>query len=281
MNYMLLKNDFARIKNLYFNGEYKRFIKESSEYLEKDKDNVKMRFMRAKVYKKLEMFNEAIADLKYILSVDNKNNHALSELYFVLYQTKEYEEAMNLLPVVYSLRSIRPESLYTTELVMRKALNLPIDMKKGFHGDYVTDQLVSYDKNRAIEHVKAHLYSNLNINSDISYFSQNIDIEALFEIVSKSLKTAKRVNTEEVLERYYFTISNIGIYNKESCNYIKVVVEPNTNNIITMYPIVAVDYNYLSMLDCDDYKIIFKVCEKEKVKTLSRIDKFNMKYKVY
>ena len=80
-----------------------------------------------------------------------------------------------------------------------------------------------------------------------------------------------------MLEIYYFGVSNIGYINNINCNFIKVVVIPNTNNIISMYPTNEVDYNYISNLNID-YDKLFE--RNNKVKTISRIDKFNKRYNI-
>ena len=79
------------------------------------------------------------------------------------------------------------------------------------------------------------------------------------------------------MEIHYFAIPNVGYNEGIKCNYIKVVVVPNTNNILTMYPIDTTDTNLAIQLNID-FSTIFNKTE-EKVKMMSRIDKFNMKYK--
>ena len=60
----------------------------------------------------------------------------------------------------------------------------------------------------------------------------------------------------------------------DSCNYLRVVVVPNTNDIITIYPTTTAPKDYITNINID-YSKLFK--EEEKVKKLSQIDKFNKK----
>ena len=80
-----------------------------------------------------------------------------------------------------------------------------------------------------------------------------------------------------MLEIYYFGVSNVGYINNTNCNFIKVIVIPNTNNIISMYPTNEADYNYISNINID-YDKLFE--RNNKVKIISRIDKFNKKYNI-
>lgn len=111
-----------------------------------------------------------------------------------------------------------------------------------------------------------------------SYFNENLDIEYLFKLIRKSIDNSKKCNIDSHLEEHYFAIPNVGYsMSGNLCNVIKVVVVPNTNNIMTMYPTDKYIENNLCNLECD-YDKLFKV-EKPKVKTMSRIDKFNQRYK--
>ena len=101
-----------------------------------------------------------------------------------------------------------------------------------------------------------------------------IFINYLFEILTANLKNSKKANIEEMLEVHYFAVSNIGIYN-DVCNFVKVVVIPNTTNIISVYPVDNIFDSSFNNLEYDRSKL-FK--EENKVKKLSRIDKFNQKY---
>ena len=49
--------------------KYSTFEKEATKYLNNYPSDVNLRFMRARAYRKLSKFNEAIEDLKYILVI--------------------------------------------------------------------------------------------------------------------------------------------------------------------------------------------------------------------
>ena len=99
----------------------------------------------------------------------------------------------------------------------------------------------------------------------------------MFELITNNIDNNKKVNITEILEIHYFSIANIGYFDNMPCSFIKVIVIPNPNKIINMYPTNEIDYNSVCNLEYDVEKLFIK--NEEKVKTLSRIDKFNTKYK--
>jgi len=266
------KDSYLRVKNLYINKKYSTVEKEATKYLDRYPSDINLRFMRARAYRKLSKFNEAINDLKYVLK-EEYNNHSLLELYFIYYYLNMYKEALELLPTIYEKKTMNAYSISISEIVMKKQLGIEFSFKKGARCDYIRGQIVDYNFDEALEHTKKHLIKTEDPKR--SYFNEGIDIKYLFDFFKKNIDNTKKVNTEEIMEIHYFGIGNIGTLNNTTCNFIKVVVVPNTKNIISMYPTNNVDYNYVTNLDID-YDKLFK--RENKVKTKSRIDRFNRKY---
>ena len=86
------KTMYFRIRDLYKNKKYKTFEKESTKYLNMYPNDVYVRFMRAKTYRKLNKFEEAISDLKYNLENDY-SDHSLIELFYIYYYLNMYKES--------------------------------------------------------------------------------------------------------------------------------------------------------------------------------------------
>ena len=267
------KNTYIKIRDLFKDGKNKSVIKKATEYLDLFPNDIQVRFMRSKCYRKMEMFNEAINDLKYNLNLE-LNEHSLASLYFIYYYLNMYEEAIKLLPLLYETRCINAHSVSISELVMKKQLGMEINVKESVYKDYIKRQILDYNEEEALNKISTR--ENKIVEND-SYFNNNVNLKYLFDIAKESIKEGKKVNTEEMLEIYYFGVSNIGYINNNTCNFIKVVVIPNTNNIISMYPTTQVDYNYISNINIDYDKLFEK---NNKVKTISRIDKFNKKYNI-
>ena len=262
---------YFKIKDLYRNKKYSTVEKEATKYLDRYPNDINLRFMRARSCRKLGKFYEAINDLKYILE-KGFNDHALLELYFIYYYLNMYKEALELLPIIYEKKPMNAYSISISEMVMRKQLGMEIKIKKGSRCDYIRGQIINYSIEEALAHLNKHINKSYE---NVSVFSDGVDIKYLFDFVRESIDSTKKVNTEEIMEIYYLGIGNIGTLNNTPCNFIKVVVIPNTKNIISMYPTNNVDYNFVINLDID-YDRLFK--RDNKVKTMSRIDRFNKKY---
>lgn len=261
------------IRKLFKERKYSEVIKLASIYLESFPNDQIIRFMRAKSYRSLCKFDEAIEDLKYNLSV-KYNEHSLTELYFLYYYLNRYQEAIELLPLVYKTRCINAYSVSISELVMKKELGIDVKVSKGDKCDYIRSQIFNYSTTSALTHIQGHIPTETEDFSK-SYFNKDVDLEYLFKVVRENINSSKKYNTEETLELHHFAIPNVGYQGNNICNFIKVVVIPNTNKIITMYPVVSVDYDCLIDIDCDK---LFKR-EPQRVKKISQIDKFNARYK--
>lgn len=259
---------YLDIKDLNARGKHKDVIKYADRYLKLNDSNVirgrKIRFMKARALRFLERYDEAIEILKEGMKEEMFFG---SELFFLYYHLNRYEEAMELLPFVYNYenKTIKNYSISIMELVMKKQLGLDTTYKKGTYGDTIKEQIVNYDYEKAFEHIISHSYENVD-NSDVkSYFHKNVDIEYLIECVKENLKTSKKANKNENLEVHYFLLPNIGMYEDYICNYIKVILIPNTNNIISIYPSSYMENAEVPILNCD-FDILFG--KKEKVKSL-------------
>ncbi|MBQ2946681.1 MAG: hypothetical protein IJE04_02390 [Bacilli bacterium] len=261
-----LKSKFIKIKDLYVNRKYATLIKECTDYLNIYPNETNVRFMRAKAYRYKGMFKEAIEDLNYNLSL-GENAHSIVELYYIYYFLNMYEEALNLLPELYKNKYINVSSLAISEAIMKKQLGIPFKTKS----NYVINQINDFNKKDSLNHI-INNHQKEYIEGK-SMFYRNVDINYLYDILIKNLKNSKKANIEEMLEIHYFGVSNIGTNNYNVCNFIKVVVIPNTNNIISIYPIDTV-YNLEFVNLENDRSKLFKE-DKYKIKTISRIDKFN------
>ncbi|MBQ9072705.1 MAG: hypothetical protein IJY25_06065 [Bacilli bacterium] len=263
-----------RGKLIYLYKEYNTnaFLKKAEAYLKIYPDDIDIRYKRATIYRRLEKFEEAIEELKYSLNIKHDSN-CLSALYFIYYHLNMYKEALELVPVLYEKGGIDPYSVSITELVMKKALDIPIKVKKGTRGDYIRTQIFSYSSTLAFEHIQEHLYNP----EQEAKFNENVDVAYLLNTVRNNIDNSKKLNINEVLEVHNFAIPNIGNNKGNVCNYIKVVVVPNTNHVVTIYPTDSVIFSKVSDLEYD-YNLLFRK-EEPKVKRISQIDKFNSRYK--
>ena len=269
---------YDRVINLYKDRKYTSFIHEATLYLNIRRKDNNMLLYRAKAYRKVKQFDYAIEDLKTILN-DGYDRKAIVELYYIYYYLNMYDEAIKLLPILYEKRPINAYSIAISELVMKIQLKIDVKTKKGDKCDYIKTQIFQYSTILALEHIQSdHGYSkDKSSESQSSSFSNNVNIKYLFDVVRNQVKDSEKANRDDVLEVHYFTVPNIGYYNNELCNYLKVIVIPNTDHVISMYPINDLGFESSYNLEYD-YETLFNI-EKNKVKNLSQIEKFNRRYR--
>ena len=128
---------------------------------------------------------------------------------------------------------------------------------------YSEKQILNYNKDIAIEHIKEHK----KIKKNITYFSENIDIEKLYDEVKPLLKKENIIDLD-IFNKYKIQYKEIGIFNNKTVDEMIVVTKANSKDIITMYPI----NNSQEEIDT------FESTPKTKIKRISQIEKFNMKY---
>lgn len=136
---------------------------------------------------------------------------------------------------------------------------------------YFERQLISYDEELAINHIKQNHYLN-----DIgkSMFSEEIDIDFLFKQVKEYIKENidKSSLKGPTVDSYLFYYPSCGIKKEGgNSNYFEVCTFTNTDNILTMYP-----NNYLKNKDICYLKE--KEEEKTFIKVKSGLERFQSRY---
>lgn len=267
------KERFEHIVDLYKNKKYDAVIKEATAYLVSKPDETHVRFMRGKSYRKKEMFEEAISDFKYNVDLYD-NDYSLVSLYYLYCYLNMYKEALSLIPKLCEKKCMHLKSLIISEAIIRKQLGVKPKQKPDYMNNYVTKQIENYNEEISKKHIiEKHILGEKENNS---LFTENLDINYLYELVKENVSKSPKANIEEVMEVHFFAIPSIGVNNDIPCNFIKVVVIPNTNNIISFYPENNIYDAKYTILEYDRERL-FKE-EKPKTKTLSRVDKFNRRY---
>ena len=205
------------------------------------------------------------------------------KLRLLIFQEK-YEEAITLFDKYYrgdsklKLKSKMDDikGLFSSYCLTKLGRESEIEDNKVFHL-YSYQQIFDYSEERLLSHISKHEGGNFNNNSsDNSLFYENFPLEEdIKEIKELDLKD-KKLYGIYFSDIYYFKYTKNGISKeKETADYFKVVMAHNTKNIISMYPVQIgqflpyFDLDYLNKnKDSDDKK-------------LSRIDKFNQKYKKF
>ena len=146
---------------------------------------------------------------------------------------------------------------------------LGITSEFNYENVYYLKQVFLYSKEDAINHISQHLDENEEKIGQ-SIYCKDIDVEKLYDYALEKIKNLQPLQ-ESMNDRYIIRCNRIvGMtMDKQPTDTIKIIVVPNTKDIITMYPIAAInnkieiENNYTS--------------SKQKVRE-SQIDKFNRRY---
>ena len=274
-------NDIHRmILELYNSRQYSLVINKIDKILLAGVKNYNykcnFRYIRAMSLRYLERFDESIAELEDLCKLVKNNPFYTTELFFTYYYLGKYTEAFQMLPELYLIegKKLSNHSIFIMELVIRKNLGLSTNYKSDTKCDYLKKQITNYDEKLALQHITSHTHDE-DSHHIHSIFNESIDIEYLMQCVKINLQNSKKVNANDVLESHYFAVPRIGYDENNICNYLKVVVCPDTHDIITMYPYAYATGDNIPIIECDIDKL-FKRKNKENI--ISRIDKFNRKF---
>lgn len=162
-------------------------------------------------------------------------------------------------------QEIRRENVYLKE----KLGLLSLEEKNSKNLIYHERQIINYDRNLTIQHIKEH--KNYRLNKQIhSVFCKNVDICELLDIAFDRIKDLDPVECT-LNDNYVIEFdSDIGIINGVLTNKLLVVTQSNNYNIITLYP-VASYFESFNANKKNDYTGHQKVRK-------SQIEKFNEKY---
>ena len=136
-------------------------------------------------------------------------------------------------------------------------------------------QVVNYDENRFLDHIKKH---QADYNTDLdepntSIFTPNFPIEDVVNEIKKYIPGNDKLFPALFDDTYYFKYDNCGRINNKMTNYFVVICFHNKCKFLTMCP--ANNCEHFPIIDLNYLK------EKEdnvKVKRLSQIEKFNKRF---
>ena len=180
-----------------------------------------------------------------------------------LIKIKNYKEAYNTFEELkeFDLNSKYGNKYNMIEIYLKNMLNEKHNIEPK---NYIENLLNDYNYQGVIKHINKHKeMDETKINHTI--FNENIDLEELYKYVILNIND-DNFTSNNFNDVYTIEYKNIGYSKTKELHYIRVVTIPNSKKIVTMYPY--------------DNKMLYKnkKIEKNKIKTKSRIDKFNQKY---
>jgi hypothetical protein len=281
------------MKNNYYNNwELKKIfnccnkdpylaIREAEEYMAKYPEDYAIYAYYASFLITLGRFKEAEAvinkvellvqnDYKYQNLKDKmtllKNNINYAKLRIYTY-TERYQEFLKLYYEEPGDLKLGAEKLYC-----RKKLGF-INQSDRDTYTYLYRQIISYDENDFLKHIRKHLADYNNIDEpNTNVFVPGFPIDKIIQETKKYIPGDKKIYSGFIENSYYFKYDNCGKEKNKYVDYFKIAAFKETSDYITICPVADgeslpyIDLNYL------------RVPDKPMVRKLSPIDKFNRKY---
>lgn len=141
---------------------------------------------------------------------------------------------------------------------------------------YLFRQIVDYKEEDFYDHIKKHLadYNDNVEEPNSAVFEPDFPIKDIVEEIKKYIPSDKKLLWGLYDDIYVFKYNECGRVNAKLTNYFKVVCLHDSAEFITIFPVLGCEG-----LPCVDLNYLNKTEENFKVKRISRIDKFNQKYK--
>lgn len=199
------------------------------------------------IEKKNENFEEAI---KYYSSIVNEkeisdnpskeiyNSMALLQMIFIEIHRTNYEKAYLIFDKLLQcdeIVNISSKDLFQISFYLKYKLAKLSD-KDMSKNSYFIKQLLFYDEEETINHIKLHFDEN-NCKRKHTQFIPDLDLKLMYEQIKKIILNINPYDYS-LCDKYVVDLNFIiGKVNNENTCTIKVITFSNTKNIITMYPI--------------------------------------------
>lgn len=215
---------------------------------------------------------KAQEDFEKILTFKDKISiYALEQLVYLEIKNKNYNQAYSLFQKILELKEFeeyiyKDKEIVKIEFYLKSKLGLLTEKEKKSKR-YFQKQVLNYDEEEAIKHIKLHTHKIDNKIKHTEYIEE-INIDNLFNEVKSKIQD-EEPKLSVLTDKYIIDCDDtVGIINRVGTNKVEVCTLSNTKDIITMYPV-------LDTMHHDNYEIDM---ENVKVKRISQIEKFNLKY---
>lgn len=236
----------------------------SKYYLSKLDNNVYQLLELGRIEFKQKNFIKAREYFEKVYNMDCEESiYAVDDLMLLDIVEKRYNDAYEMFHMAKEKKSFDSKKLRKVEIFLKHKLGLLRDGE--YPNTYFCNQLLNYDLEKTIEHVKLHLDEN-EYKEEHTTYNKAINIELMvrdIRLLIENMEPDKYGLADKYVINYDYIVGEVdGV----ETNKIEVATFSNTKDIITMFPIVS-----------EELVVESKPKVKE-IKRESRIDKFNKKY---
>ncbi len=192
-------------------------------------------------------YDEAIEKFSFLDNSEKEKDrcYGLHGLIMTYIHTGDYDKALacfDRLKIVRRITDFDVSHYYNLKFYLLTMNNL--NPNEAYADNYFRKQLVEYDKEAAIEHIKEHLRradeEELKTKKVHSVFNENIDIEKLYDYCLEKIKDLNP-SGRGIVDYYKCQLDDkVGAtYANKETTYVEVVTFPNTKQILSIYPVFA------------------------------------------
>ena len=232
------------------------YLDEAKELMEKPESEFYKNYLKMKYYYTVKDYDKAIEYATHMLNDDDIGLFNIAaQIYILSYMKKgEYDYAKSLIP--YFFNDIDQLSVHQ---ILSYISSKQGDCSYEEPGMYNCQQLFDYNEDRAIEHV---------MNRHLNDFDDEDFILDLFDRKDELLANQTCLS-DNIFDKYIIPYRGVGSDENGVCNTLIVITNPDTHDIITLFPLSG----------CEVYDKKQSVSQpKKKVKRPTAMEKFILKY---
>lgn len=180
---------------------------------------------------------------------------------------KKYQECLEFL-ISHDNKFRDANEMYYVRAFCKKRLNETTYSAE--FADYTYQQILDYSEKRLLDYIAQNHFNYENVQKA---FQEDFPTNEALEIIKGKLSFAPKTYRGLYFYETYYKCDNCGVVNNRRANYIYVSTFNDSKNIAIIYP--TLNEENAEYIDINEYFIP----ESSKVKILSQIDKFNLRYK--
>lgn len=159
-----------------------------------------------------------------------KRSEAYINLISINLKEKNYDECYKLLAkMIEKTKDYTPYDLKLIKLLLDKSSGKKVRYERSL--SYTEQQIISYSEEKCRKHIIEHRKAN-------AQFNELIDYDELIDFTKKQMKSSN-LAYGDLFDIYEIDLEDCGA----NTNKYRVIVIPNTKNIVTMYPHIENKYN--------------------------------------
>lgn len=216
-----------KIENFYNNGNFVAALNEVEHYLTLYPRDLKVIFYKGKILRMLKMVDEAKnVFLELLPNVQYSEYEAkiLIELVYLEIYNRNYLSAYSYLKRLqksYGFENAKGLNIDLAEIYLCHQCNIEIESNR--ENNYFGKQVIEYSEDRFMKRLLNNNLSSMQILEGFRRFSDNVDLEDLYERIKNVISLARVTPAYNVFDTYIFEYPDVGYDDDGELNHVQVL----------------------------------------------------------